>query len=437
MGNEESGMNYKDNTYPFRQDSSFLYYFGLDVAGLAAIIDIDYDNTLIFGNELSMDDIVWTGPLPTIKEMADLVGVEQTRPYAEFGRQIVHSNSAGRKIHFLPPYRPENLLKLSEWLQLPVSAVKTHHSIDLIKAIVKQRSIKEKVEVDAIEEAVAISTDMHHAAMKFARPGMKEYEVVAKVQEIAQAAGGRTSYSTILSVEGQVLHNHYYGNTLQDGQMVLVDAGAEQKMHYAGDLTRTFPVSSQFNNQQREVYTVVFDAIEKASGLLKPGIPFIEVHEKAAEVLVAGLKDIGLVMGDPVDAVQQGVHTLFFQCGLGHMMGLDVHDMEDLGEEYVGYDETLTKRTDFGWKSLRLGKKLEPGFVLTVEPGIYMIPELLDRWEADKKLSSFINYKALQAYRNFGGIRIENNFLITTTGAHKFGKFLPTTIAEVEAARQF
>ncbi|ULQ50691.1 aminopeptidase P family protein [Flavihumibacter fluvii] len=436
LGNEESGMNYKDNCYPFRQDSSFLYYFGLDVASLGALIDTDNDSTIIFGNDLSMDDIVWTGPLPTVSELAAEVGVEKTRPYAELGRQIIHANSAGRKIHFLPPYRPENLLKLSEWLQVPVSAIKTHHSIELIKAVVQQRSIKEQVEVDAIEEAVCISEDMHLAAMKHAVAGMKEYEVVAKVQEVANAAGGRISYSVILSVEGQVLHNHYYGNTLHDGQLLLVDAGAEQKLHYAGDLTRTFPVGRQFGSQQREVYDIVLSSIEKATALLKPGIQFIDVHAKAAEELIVGLKDLGLVRGDPAEAVQNGVHTLFFQCGLGHMMGLDVHDMEDLGEEYVGYDDTIKKRTDFGWKSLRLGKKLESGFVLTVEPGIYMIPELMDRWHSEKILSSFINYDALQAFRNFGGIRIENNFLITPTGYRKFGKYLPATATEIEAVRQ-
>lgn len=436
MGNEESGMNFKDNWYPFRQDSSFLYYFGLDVPGLGAIIDTDQNNTIIFGNELSIEDIIWTGPLPTLKEMAHEVGVEHTKPYAELGRQIIHYNSTGRKIHFLPPYRPENLLKLAEWLQLPVSAIMSHISVALIKAVVQQRSVKEQVEIAAIEEAVSISADMHLAAMHYATAGMKEYEVVAKVQEVAQAAGGRVAYSTILSVEGQVLHNHYYGNTLKAGQLLLVDAGAEQNLHYAGDLTRTFPVNPQFTTTQREIYSAVLQSIQKATALLQPGIPFIDIHAKAAEALLAALKDIGLVYGDPAEAVQLGVHTLFFQCGLGHMMGLDVHDMEDLGEEYVGYDDTLKKRTDFGWKSLRLGKKLEPGFVLTVEPGIYMIPELMDRWQAEKKLSSFINYAALQSYRNFGGVRIEDNFLITTEGAHKFGKSLPATISEIEAARQ-
>lgn len=435
MGNEESGMNYRDNCYPFRQDSSFLYYFGLDVPGLGALIDIDADTAIIYGNELSMDDIVWTGSLPSIKDMAEEVGITQTRPYTEFGRAIIQAAAAGQKIHFLPPYRPENLLKLSEWLQLPVSAVKTHHSVELIKAIVQQRSIKEAIEVEAIEEAVSISADMHFTALHQAAPGMKEYELVAKVQEVAHAAGGRLSYPVILTINGQTLHNHYYGNTLAEGNLLLVDAGAEQGMHYAGDLTRTFPVGRRFTQQQREIYDIVLASLEAATQMLAPGVRFIDVHARAAVVLLEGLRAIGLVKGDPIEAMQAGVHTLFFQCGLGHMMGLDVHDMEDLGESYVGYSDSLLKRTDFGWKSLRLGRALEPGFVVTVEPGIYMIPELIDRWKAEQQLGAFINYEKLDAYRQFGGIRIENNFLITANGYHRLGKYLPDTAKEIEAIR--
>jgi Xaa-Pro aminopeptidase len=243
------------------------------------------------------------------------------------------------------------------------------------------------------------------------------------------------SYPIILTVEGQTLHNHYHGNTMKDGQLLLVDAGAEQSMHYAGDLTRTFPVGRQFNTQQKEIFDIVLSALELATSLLKPGAHFIDIHTAASEELLRGLKSVGLVKGDPAEAVQAGVHTLFFQCGLGHMMGLDVHDMEDLGEQYVGYSDELKKRTDFGWKSLRLGKELEPGFVLTVEPGIYIIPQLLDRWKAENKLSDFINYEALGAYRNFSGIRIENNFLITHTGHQRLGKYLPDTAREIESIR--
>lgn len=434
MGNQESSMNYKDNWYPFRQDSTFLYYFGLDVAGLAAIIDTESGATTIFGNELSMDDIIWTGPLPTVHEMAEMVGVPSTAPYGKVRAIVQDAQAHGRTIHILKPYRPENSIQLAAWL---CTAPELADSVTLIKAIIKQRAHKEDIEIKEIEDAVSISADMHMAAIRHARPGMKEYELVAKVEEVAAAANGRLAYPVILTINGQVLHNHYHGHTIQEGQMILNDAGAENAMHYAGDLTRTFPVGREFTSRQKEIYQIVLGSMDHAISLLRPGITFREVHAQASETLLSGLKAIGLVKGDPAEAVAAGVHTLFFQCGLGHMMGLDVHDMEDLGEEYVGYTDTLKKSREFGWKSLRLGRELEKGYVLTVEPGIYMIPELIDRWAAEKKLEHFINYKAVAAYRDFGGIRIEDNFLITEDGSHKLGKHLPKTLKEIEALRQY
>ncbi|MGV3765921.1 MAG: aminopeptidase P family protein [Chitinophagaceae bacterium] len=435
-GNEETGMNYRDNWYPFRQDSTFLYYFGLDVAGLNAVIDTETGAEIIFGNDAGIDDIIWTGPLPRVEEMAEAVGVQHTAPANEAGAYVQQAVKKGRKLHILPPYRFANRLKLAEWLNTTAREVDHFVSEELIRAIVKQRSIKSAEEIKEIEEAVSISAEMHLAAMRYAGTGMKEYEVAAKVQETAFANGSRLAYPVILTVEGQTLHNHYYGNTLKPGDMVLVDAGAENTMHYAGDLTRTFPAGKLFTPKQKEVYQAVLDALEHAAALLKPGIPFLDVHNKAAEKLVEGLSAIGLMKGDPAEAVAAGAHTLFFQCGLGHMMGLDVHDMEDLGEQYVGYNDTMKKSTAFGWKSLRLGKPLEEGFVLTVEPGVYCIPELIDRWKAENKLDAFINYSKLMEYRDFKGIRIEDNYLITASGAKRLGKYCPKTIAEIEAIRE-
>lgn len=435
LGNEESSMNYKDNWYPFRQDSSFLYYFGLDVAGLSAMIDADTGDEWIFGNELTIDEIVWTGPLPSVTEMAAAVGITKTEPVSKIGEYIKQAQNARRTIHFLPPYRPENRIKMANWFGVPVMLVDKLVSVPLIKAVISQRLIKEPVEIEAIEEAVSISVDMHRTAIQYAQPGMKEYEVAAKVQEVAMAANGRLSYPVICTINGQTLHNHYYGNTLQPGQMVLLDAGAENELHYAGDLTRTFPVGKQFSTQQREIYDVVLAAFEHAISLLKPGILYKEVHTKASEKLLEGLKAVGLVKGDPAEAVTAGVHTLFFQCGLGHLMGLDVHDMEDLGEQYTGYTDTLKKSTEFGWKSLRLARALEPGFVLTVEPGVYIIPELIDQWKAERKHEAFVNYELLEQYRNFGGIRVEDNYVITENGGRRLGKFLPVTAKEIEAMR--
>ncbi|SFM64216.1 Xaa-Pro aminopeptidase [Chitinophaga sp. YR627] len=436
MGNEDSSMNYADNTYPFRQDSTFLYYAGIDIAGLALVLDPASGEETLFGREAGIDDIIWTGPLPSLQDLADKVGIAKTRPYAQLGEVLKKAKDTGRRIHILPPYRPENKIKLAEWLQLSIGGLQEVVSLKLIKAVIAQRECKDANEIAEMEAAVSVSVDMHLAAMQYTRPGMKEYEIAAKVEEAALAAGGRLSYPTILTINGQVLHNHFHGNQVAEGHMVLCDAGAETAMHYAGDLTRTFPVGKQFTTRQREMYQVVLDALDHAAGLLKPGIQYKEVHTQASVKLVEGLKTLGLVKGDPAEAVAAGVHTLFFQCGLGHMIGLDVHDMEDLGEQYVGYSDTLKKSTEFGWKSLRLGRELQPGFVLTVEPGIYIIPELIDRWVAENKLSNFVDYNTLAGYRDFGGIRIEDNFVITETGSRKLGKALPKTIADVEALRQ-
>lgn len=436
MGNEDSSMNFADNIYPFRQDSTFIYYAGIDIPGLALILDTETGEEMLFGREASIDDIIWTGALPSLQDLAGAVSIAKTSPYAQLGEVIKRAQAAGRRIHILPPYRAENRIKLSEWLQQPIGGLQQYASLELIKAVISQRVIKDEHEIAELEKAVSISADMHLAAIQYTRPGMMEYEIAAKVEQVALAHGGRLSYPTILTINGQILHNHFYGNRVQEGQMVLCDAGAENVMHYAGDLTRTFPVGKQFTTRQREVYQVVLDTLDHAAGLLKPGIQYKEVHTQACIKLVGGLKALGLMKGDPAEAVAAGAHTLFFQCGLGHMMGLDVHDMEDLGEQYVGYTDTLKKSTEFGWKSLRLGRELQAGFVLTVEPGVYVIPELIDRWVAENKLSNFVDYKTVALYRDFGGIRIEDNYLITTDGARKLGKDLPKTIADIEALKQ-
>ena len=436
LGNEDSPMNYADNCFPFRQDSTFLYYFGLDIPMLAAIIDIDNGNEIIFGNDVSMDDIIWTGPLPSVAALAAAVGITSTQFYNNIETVIQSAKSKHQTTHILPPYRAENKIRLSQWLGVNVNAVSQSASLKLIKAVITQRECKEACEVEQLNNAVSISADMHLAAMQFAKPGMMEYEVAAKVEAIALANNGRLSYPIILTVNGQTLHNHYHGNQLKDSDMVLIDAGAENVMHYAGDLTRTFPAGKTFTCKQKDVYNVVLASLKHAEQLLKPGIEYREIHRQASIKLLEGLKQLGLVKGDAEEAVQAGVHTLFFQCGVGHMMGLDVHDMEDLGEQYVGYTDTLKKSTEFGWKSLRLAKQLKPGFVLTVEPGLYFIPELIDRWKAENKLRDFINYDVVEQYRNFTGIRIEDNYLITNEGAQKLGKHLIKEADEIEAIRQ-
>jgi Xaa-Pro aminopeptidase len=435
MGNDESPMNYRDNTYHFRQDSTFLYYFGLDTAGLAAIIDTESGEEVIFGNELTIDDIVWTGVLPTINEMAQHVGVTQTHIYSRVEAVIKKTVSLGRAVHYPPQYRADNAIKLSTWLDVSVAQLAARVSVPLIKAIVNQRSYKEAIEIAELDKAVLTTTKMHLAAMQYAKAGMKEYEVAAKVQEAAFTEGGNLSFPIILTVNGETLHNHYQGNTIREGQMILCDAGAENDMHYAGDLTCTFPVSKKFTTRQKEIYEIVLHTHQTAVSLLKPGVLYKDVYLRACETLVEGLKSVNLMRGNAAEAVAAGAHAMFFQCGLGHMLGLDVHDMENLGEEYIGYTDTLKKSMQFGMKSLRLGRALEKDFVLTVEPGVYIIPTLIDLWKAEKKHQAFINYDVLETYRDFSGIRIEEDLLITEGGARLLGAALPKTISEIEAIR--
>lgn len=436
LGNEDSSMNYKDNCYPFRQDSTFLYYVGIDQPGMAVLFDLDENKEILFGENASIDDIIWTGPQPLVQELAESVGIAASANAATLASLLAAARKVQRPIHILPPYRPENKIKLAAWLGCSIEQLQEFVSEPLLRVVIAQREIKEDREIQEMDKACSISADMHMAAIQSARPGMKEYELAAQVEAIALANYGRLSYPTILTINGQTLHNHYHGNTIREGDMVLVDAGAETTLHYAGDLTRTFPVSSQFTTRQRELYNVVLNALEHAIALLRPGIQYKEVHTQACIKLVEGLTAVGLMKGDAPEAVAAGAHTMFFQCGLGHMIGLDVHDMEDLGEPLVGYDNQLKKSREFGWKSLRLGKTLKTGFTLTVEPGIYIIPELIDRWKAEQKHAAFLNYDLLNDYRTFGGIRIEDNFVITASGSKKLGKPLPKKPEEIEALRK-
>lgn len=435
-GNEETGMNYRDNLYHFRQDSTFLYFTGIDRPALSFIIDIDNDKEILFGNDLTVEEMVWTGPQQKLIAFAEKAGINNVQPVAAIAAILKNAQHQKQTIHFITPYRGEIALQLSEWLSIAPGALQQNASLSLVKAVIAQRSYKSAEEIIEIEKAVDITAAMHLKAIQFSQAGMKEFEVAAQLECIATASGGSLSFPIILTTNGQYLHNHAGGNILQSGQMVLCDAGAENDMHYAGDMTRTFPVDKTFTQQQKEVYAIVLDAHEAAVAALRPGVAFRDVHIIACEKIAGGLKQLGLIKGDIKEAVQQGVHTLFFQCGLGHMMGLDVHDMENLGEENVGYSDTIKKRKDFGFKSLRLGKELEEGFVFTVEPGIYIVPELIDQWQAEKKLIDFINYEKINAlFRNFGGIRVEENFMITATGGKLLGKPLAKSIAAIEALR--
>lgn len=422
LGNHESSINFKDNIYPFRQDSSFLYFFGIDRPDLNALIDVENDIEIVFGEDPSIDQMVFMGEKRLLESQCKRVGIDKVSPPNSFKDYIKKFKG---DVHFLPPYRPESLMLLNDCLSIPHDQILGNSSEKFIKAVVAQRSIKSSEEIEEIEKAVNLTIDMQLLANSYQRVGLKEAQIAAKIEEIVHDVDCQTSFPTILTVEGHVLHNHYKGNTLKSGDMLLVDCGVETKMHYAGDLTRTFPVGKSFTSRQKEIYQIVQKAHDAAVNMLKPGIRFLDTHLTACEVIVEGLKSIGLMKGDAKEAVQAGAHTMFFQCGLGHMMGLDVHDMEDLGEQYVGYTDELAQSKEFGFKSLRLGRPVETGFVVTIEPGIYIIPYLIDLWKAEKKYSDFIDYQKLETYRDFTGIRIENDFLVTENGNRQLGKELP------------
>jgi Xaa-Pro aminopeptidase len=431
-GNDESPMNYADNGYHFRQDSTFLYFFGLNHPFLAGILDCDSGEDIIFGNDLTVEDFVWMGPQPTIAIQSLQVGVKKTSDIGALLVLLDEATSGKREIHFLPPYRPENKIKLFDWLGINPNESKVRSSVELILGVVNQRNYKSAEEISEIRKACNLSVDMHTLSMRMAKPGVSEAKIAAAVHEVALAAGGQIAFPIIATINGQTLHNHYHGNILKEGDMFLLDAGAETAMGYAGDLSSTTPVNGKFSSRQRDIYTICLDSHNTSIRMLKPGVSFKEVYFESARVIARGLKDLGLMKGNVEDAVIHGAHALFFPCGLGHMMGLDVHDMEDLGEVYVGYGGE-PKSTQFGLKSLRLGRKLEPGFVFTIEPGIYFIPELIDQWKAQNHNGDYINFDKIQEYRSFGGLRNEEDFLITETGCELLGKPKPKSIEDVEA----
>ncbi|MBD1428656.1 aminopeptidase P family protein [Sphingobacterium litopenaei] len=434
LTNKENPINFEHNCYPFRQDSTFLYYFGIKAAGIYAAIDLDANETIIFGDEASIDNIVWTGRLESLHEKVTKSGVHKILPNKEIHTYFQKAIAQNRTIHYLPPYQAYNKILLSELTQQPINNLQP--SVSFIKAVVQQRAIKEEQEIQEIEKALTTTVEMHKLAMRITQAGMKEYEIINAMRHYAEDQGCTFAYPPIVTKHGEILHNLHSHHVVSLGDMILNDSGCETEKGYAADLTRTYPIAGNFSAAQRDIYNIVHQAINSASSILSPQIKFRDVHLRSATTLMEGLKDLGLVKGNIEDAVQANAFTLFFQCGTGHMMGLDVHDMEDLGEQYVGYTTEEPKDTQtFGWKSLRLAKKLEVGNVLTVEPGIYFIPTLIDMWASERKLSEFINYDKLEAYKNFGGIRIEDNYLIIADGYRVLGPPLVQSIEEIENYR--
>jgi Xaa-Pro aminopeptidase len=434
LGNEESPINYPDNSYAFRQDSAFLYFWGLDLPGMAAIIDIDADRDILYGRELTLEEKVWTGPQPTLKEHGLKSGVHDVAAFDRLETELLQANQKGRKIHILPQYRPQNLIRIQQWLGTDAAQANASASEAFIKAVVVQRSIKTAAEVEQIETALDITAKMQITAMKMSKPEMYEKEVAGTLTGLAYSKGAAgLAFPIIFTVNGHIQHNPHHGNLMQAGDMIVNDCGAESAMHYASDITRTYPVNGKFDPQQREIYAIVLKAQKKAIEAIRPGVEYRDVHSLACRQLTAGLKALGLMRGDVDAAVAAGAHALFLPGGLGHMLGLDVHDMEGLGENYVGYTDEIQRSAQFGTSKLRLARALEPGFVITVEPGLYFIPELIDQWKSEKKFDEFIDYNKVEAYRTFGGIRIEDDVLVVEDGCRVLGKPIPKIIEDVEA----
>jgi len=431
--NPEASFNYPANTYHYRQDSHFSYFFGINLPGFTGCIDLESGEEMVFGNDFDIDDIIWMGPQPSVADLAAEAGVHQTFANEKLHDYIRKAQQQGRKIHFLPPYRGKVMIELSTLLGVAVQDVKALASVALIKAVVKLKEVKDSLEIAEIEKAVDIAWLMHTTGMKMAKPGMVEQEIAGTIEGIALSYGGAVSFPIILSVDGQTLHNHSHHNILKEGRMLVVDAGAELNSLYSSDITRTIPVGGKFNQRQKEIYEIVLKANMDSIAAIKPGKEYRENHFLAAKTITEGLKAIGLMKGDVDEAVAAGAHTLFFPHGLGHMMGMDVHDLESLGENYVGYDEHTQRATQFGTAYLRLGKKLNPGYVLTNEPGIYFIPALIDKFRSEGKFIDFVNYDKVESYKDFGGIRIEDDILVTETGHRILGKAIPKSVAEVEA----
>jgi Xaa-Pro aminopeptidase len=433
LGNEQSPINYSDNDYAFRQDSSFLYFWGIDLPGLAAVIDIDQNRETVFGRELTLDDIIWGGPQTALKEYCLATGVEELRSPDQLEATVRQALQTDRNIHFLPQYRAENMIKIQHLLGLDPAESNRHASSSFIKAVVNQRSFKTAAEIQEIEAALDVTCEMQTLAMKISRPGIYEKEVAGAMTGLAYSRFSSVlAYPIIFTTRGQILHNPRHENAMHANDLVINDCGCESAMHYASDITRTFPVGGKFTDKQKEIYSILLEAQVKAIESVRPGIEYREIHVSTARSITKDLIDLGLMKGDAAEAVAAGAHALFNPAGLGHMLGLDVHDMEGLGEDYVGYTDSIRRNSQFGINRLRLAKKLETGFVITVEPGIYFMPELIDQWKTEKRFEEFINYPQLESYRNFGGIRIEDDVLVVDEGRQVLGRPIPKSIEEVE-----
>ena len=423
MGNNDSPANYPNNVYHFRQDSSFLYFFGLHREGLAGIIDVDNNREYLVGDDIDIDDIVWFGSVDSVADMAAQTGIQQTMPMSALPDFLGKAKASGQRIHFLPPYRHDHMIQLMDMLGIHPSRQREAASVELIKAVIDQRAVKSQGEIAEIERACAIGYEMHTTAMKMCREGVTEQEIAGRISGIASSHGCMVSFPSIVTMHGEIMHGYPSPRPLEAGRLLLCDAGAETNENYCSDNTRTTPISGQFTQRQQEIYSIVKDCHDYALTLAAPGVKWWDVHFGVCRMMTDRLKELGLMKGDTEEAVRAGAHAMFMPHGLGHMMGMDVHDMEGLGQTYVGFDDEVRPNLEqFGTCSLRMGRRLQEGFVVTDEPGIYFIPALIDEWRSTGHCAEFLNFDRLETYKDFGGIRIEDDILITKDGCRYLGK---------------
>jgi Xaa-Pro aminopeptidase len=433
VGNSDVAFNYQANQYTFRQDSTFRYFFGYDIQALVGVIDVESGEEYLFGEEVDIDDIIWTGEVPSIADRAKGIGVKNSGTIKDLRNLIDKAVFGGRKIHYVPPYRAENVDFIADLLHIRPEYIQAYVSVELIAACVKQRSIKSEEEIAEIENAISTAYNMHTTMMHMAsKEGTYEYTIAGTMEGLALCGGGPVSFPIILTTHGEILHGHDHSLQIKKGRMIVSDAGSENPNGYCSDITRSVPVGGKFNQRQKDIYNAVLSAQLLVPSLVKPNVKYSEVHLAAVERLGSALKELGLMKGNIKDAVKEGAMGMFMPHGLGHMMGLDVHDMENYGENYVGYDKKNIRSTQFGLASLRLGRELHEGFVLTNEPGCYFVPALIDMWRKEGKCKDFINYDEVEKYKDFGGIRIEDDILVTKTGCRTLGKPIPKTVEEVE-----
>lgn len=433
FGNNDSPANYPSNAYKFRQDSAFLYFFGLHRDGLVGVIDVDQHTETLVGNEIDIDDIVWFGSVKSVSAMAEECGVGATAPMSSLADMVQKALKAGRQVHFLPPYRYDTQIQIMDLTGIHPSKQREAASMPLIQTVIKLRSTKSAEEIAEIERACAIGYKMHVTAMKMCRPGVTEQAIGGAIDGVAYAEGCMPSFQSIVTMHGEIMHGNPSPRQLESGRLMLCDAGAETNENYCSDNTRTTPISGHYTQRQRDIYSIVSDCHDLVLDVARPGVKWWDVHFDVCRLMTNRLKELGLMKGDTEEALRAGAHALFLPHGLGHMMGMDVHDMEGLGQTNVGYDDEVRPSSQFGTASLRFARKLEPGFVVTDEPGIYFIPDLIDLWKREGHNAEFLNFEEIEKFKDFGGIRIEDDVLITENGCRFLGEQrIPYHMDEVE-----